>query len=415
LLKFQKTQRASTENRLKCRLRQGLNIVLPLLTGGGMAMAEKRSYSPGNTIKKTLKAPDWWILFAALLLVCLGIIMVFSSSQYFTQFKYGDSYYYLKRQMLNAAVGLVFMTVAYFLNYHWYRSLSVFFYAGTVLMMIALLFIGTENRGAVRWIDLGFITFQPSELAKVTMVMFMSALLASGQKFIRGFKKGFLPTLAVLAFTCAMVYLQNDLGTAVVIAGAGLIMMFCGRVRLGYLVITGFLGCALAAGAVLFTEFRMDRIYAYLNPWADPQGAGFQTVQSLLAIGSGGLTGVGLGSAGSAWYYLPEQYTDFIFSVLAEELGFIGGLLVILLFIFLIWRGFMTAVNAPDVFGAMLALGLTSVLGLQAFINIGVVTGLLPITGITLPFLSYGGTSLVMSMGMVGILLNISRHAEIRR
>lgn len=370
-----------------------------------------------NTLDKKVKSPDWWILFSTMLLVCIGIIMVFSSSQYFTQYSYGDSFYYLKRQLVNAGVGLAAMLIAYLVNYKFYKACAWYIYGSVLFILVLLLFGGNsvESQGAVRWIDLGFTTFQPSELAKVAMVIVMAAFFSTRPKAAKSFKYGFLPSLLLMALTCVMVYLQNDLGTALVIAAAGMVMMFCGGVRLPYLLGTGVLGAAAAGAAIFFTGFRMERIYAYLDPWADPTDAGFQTVQSLLAIGSGGLTGVGLGAGGSKWYYLPARHTDFIFSVLCEELGFIGGLLVIALFVILIWRGLMVAVNAPDTFASLLALGLVAIIGFQAFINLGVVTGLLPITGITLPFVSYGGTSLIVSMASVGILLNISRYSEIRR
>ncbi len=371
-----------------------------------------------SAAKNKLKSPDWWILFSAMVLVCIGIIMVFSASQYFTQYKpYEDIYYYLKKQLQNAALGLLAMYIMYRINYRIYKAAAwyIFFAVCGILILLLLGSGAQEAKGAVRWIDLGFTTFQPSELAKLALVMLLAKFLTERQRKISGFKQGFLPPLILIGITCILVYLQNDLSTSVIIAGTAFIMMFCAGVRLPYLIGTVALGGGAVASSILFTDFRMDRITAYLDPWADPLGSGFQTIQSLLAIGSGGLSGVGLGAGGAKWYYLPERHTDFIFSVLAEELGFLGGLLVISLFIVLIWRGLMVAVNAPDLFGSLLALGLISMLGLQAFINLGVVTGLLPVTGITLPFVSYGGTSLLVSMASTGILLNISRYAEIKR
>lgn len=369
-------------------------------------------------LKSKMKAPDWWIFFSTMVLVCIGIIMVFSSSQYFTQYKpYEDIYYYLKRQLFNAGAGLIAMYIMYRLNYRIYKTLAWYIYFGVSIILLMLLVgsSGEEAGGAVRWMDLGFTTFQPSELAKISLVMLMAKILTEKQRKIGSFQQGFLPPFILMGITCVLVYLQNDLSTSVIIAGTAFVMMFCAGVRLPYLMGTVIVGSIGVAASILMTDFRMGRILAYLDPWSDPLDGGFQTVQSLLAIGSGGLTGVGLGAGGAKWYYLPERHTDFIFSVLAEELGFLGGGLVIALFVVLIWRGLMVAVNAPDLFGSLLALGIVSMIGLQAFMNLGVVTGLLPVTGITLPFLSYGGTSLMVSMASVGLLLNISRYAEIKR
>ena len=368
-------------------------------------------------MKAKKKSPDWWIFFSVMVLLVIGIIMVFSSSQYFAQYDYDDAFYFLKKQGESAILGLIAMFVLYKIDYHVYKKLAwpAFITVCVLLSLIAFGGSGDEAGGATRWIIIAGFRFQPSELAKLGLIVLMSKILSEKQDVIKTFSKGFLPQAALVGVTCALVFLQNHLSATVIIAGTAFILMFCAGINWLYLGITVGVGFAGACAAVLMTPFRMGRILAYLDPWQDPLGDGFQTVQSLLAIGSGGLTGVGLGSGGSKWFYLPERHTDFIFSVLSEELGFIGAFFVILLFMLFIWRGLTISVHMPDTFGSFLALGITAMIGLQAFINLGVVTGLLPVTGVTLPFVSYGGTSLIVCLMSVGILLNLSRYAEIKR
>ncbi|MEG1500706.1 MAG: putative lipid II flippase FtsW [Clostridiales bacterium] len=366
-------------------------------------------------IKK--KSPDWWVFFSVMALVFIGIIMVFSSSQYLAQYKHDDAFYFLKRQCINVLFGSIAMFFAYRFNYRLHKPFAWYYYAGTVLLLLLVLFSsgGDEAGGAVRWLDLGFIRFQPSELAKITMVILLSAFLSDKQKKIKTFKDGFIEPLLLILFTAGLVFAQKDLGTTVLIVGVGLVMMFCAGVRMPYLLGFASVGLVGGVGLIAMAPYRMKRIIAYLDPWSDPLDGGMQACQSLMAIGNGGLTGVGLGAGGSKWGYLPAGHTDFIYSVLAEELGFIGAVLVIILFVILVWRGLTIAVNMPETFGALLALGVTGMIGLQAFVNLGVVTGLLPITGITLPFISYGGTSMIISMASAGLLLNLSRYSEIKR
>ncbi|MCL1874521.1 MAG: putative lipid II flippase FtsW [Clostridiales bacterium] len=368
-------------------------------------------------MKLKKRSPDWWLLCVMLLLVAVGIIMVFSASQYAAQHERGDSFYYLKKQLQAVAIGLLGFFLAYKIDFRVYRRLAWPAYLAVVVILLMVLFstAGDEVKGATRWITIAGLRFQPSEPCKLAMAMLLAKILTDKQKNIKSFARSFLPVFALMGLSCALVFLQNDLSTTVVIAGMSFIMMFCSGIRPLYL--TGTLAAGLAAGvsAIIMEPYRFKRITAFLDPWSDPLGSGFQTIQSLLAIGSGGLTGVGLGNASSKWFYLPEMHTDFIFSVLAEELGLLGGLLVIILFVLLIWRGLLIAVKMPDVFGSFLALGITTMIGLQAFINLGVATGLLPVTGVTLPFISYGGTSLIISMTAVGVLWNLSRFAEIKR
>jgi len=373
---------------------------------------------PRLSKKRVKHAPDWWLFITTLVLVCVGIIMVFSSSQYFAQYKpYYDTYYFLKRQIINVCIGFVAMLIMYKLDYRIYKKLAwpAALVVGALLLMVLFTEHGDESGGAMRWLELGPIRFQPSEFAKIVLVLLTAKIISQNQPYIKSFARGCLPPLFLMGVSCALVFAQNDLGTCLVLAGSIFVMMFCGGIRMGYILGLGGAGIGLAVFAITSTSFRMDRITYWLDPWADPLDGGFQIIQSWLAIGSGGLTGMGLGSGSSKWFYLPARHTDFIFAVLAEETGFLGASFVICLFIILVWRGLTIAARVEDVFGSCLAIGITAMIGLQAFLNLAVVTGLFPITGITLPFISYGGTSLIISMAAIGLLLNISRFAEAKK
>lgn len=364
---------------------------------------------------KQKRKPDWWLLVCALLLLCIGIIMVFSSSQYFARYApYNDTYHFLKEQLKFAVVGLFFLFLAYKVNLRAYRKLTYPVYAvvlGLLVFMVASSGIETIG-GAQRWLQIGGFSFQPSELAKISLPMVMAKWIADHREDIEDFKIGFLPALGLTGVTAALILLQKDLSSSIVVAGAGVVVMFCGGVRILYLMGTFVAGVLACVGAIVLEPFRISRITAWLDPRSDPLGDGYQTIQSWLALGSGGLTGVGLGNGGSKWFYLPERHTDFIFSVLGEEMGYIGCVVVIILYMVLIWRGIMVAVRVRNLYASLLAMGLISAIAVQTFINLGVVSGLLPVTGVTLPLISYGGTSLIVSLVMIGMLLNISRYAE---
>ena len=355
--------------------------------------------------------PDWWILLASLGLLAVGLIMVFSASVYVASYEFEDSYYYLRTQGIAAALGLVGMFFAYHIRM---RHLQWLVWPFSLVVLGLLLFMVTSTNipsigGTLRYLRLGSHGFQPSELCKLALPMFLAKLLSDNMPRIREFKKTFVPTLIAVGIPSVMIVAQRDLSSGVVVACTGFIMMFCAGIRSVYLIGTVSVGAGFGVIAVLIEPYRLERLYSWLDPWSDSTNTGFQMVQSLLALGNGGLSGVGLGAGGSKWYYLPEQHNDFIFSVLGEELGFVGAVFVILLFVLLLWRGLMVAVHAEDCYTSLLALGLTSSLGVQTLINLGVVTGLLPVTGVTLPFISYGGSSLLVSLVAVGLLLNISR------
>lgn len=365
-------------------------------------------------VRKKKSHPDWWILIATFSLLAVGVIMVFSSSQYAATYEYNDAYYHLKTQCQAAAIGLLAMFVAYRAPLRLMRSLA-WPVAALVLGLLIFMAVSTNltaSGGAERWMEIGGFRFQPSELCKLSIPLVMATLLASCQAEIRSFRRAYLPAIIVVGLSSVLIVLQPDLSTGIVVAGAGFIMMFCAGIRGIYLFGTLAAGFAAGVGAIIMEPYRLERVYSWLDPWSDSSDAGFQMVQSLMALGNGGLSGVGLGAGGSKWFYLPARHNDFIFSVLGEELGFIGAVFVILLFVLLLWRGLMVAVHTDDTFASLLALGITSSIGVQTLINLCVVTGLMPVTGVTLPFISYGGTSLVVSLTAVGVLLNISRLAK---
>lgn len=344
--------------------------------------------------------------------------MVYSASSVWSLYKFEISYYYLRRQAIFAALGVIAMFFLSRFNYwNWRRFVKPVF--GINLLLLLLVFVpgvGVARSEAQRWINLGFVQFQPTDVTKFAIVLFTANYLVVKKDHLHTFKKGLLPVLFIAALTFCLIMLQPDLGTALTIMMTIFILLFAGGARVLHL--SGLLvGAVTAVGALILAfpkqlGYQLARLVSFLNPWADPTGTGWQIIQSLLAIGSGSLGGVGLGASRQKFLYLPEPWSDFIYSIICEELGFIGGAAVIILFIILIWRGFRIAISAPDLFGKYLAMGLTTVIAVQISINLGVVLGTLPVTGITLPLLSYGGTSLLMSLSFIGVLLNISRYCS---
>lgn len=362
--------------------------------------------------KQKRHSPDFVVFFVVLLLLSIGIIMVFSASAYSSYLSYGDPYFYLKRQLFNALVGVFVMVVA--MNTH-YRVLYKFatpMLIGTVILLLITLIMGKVSGGAGRWIGVGALVFQPSEVAKVAMIIFMAKSLSINQKYLKHFSKGLLPQLVILGAICVLILPQPDLGTAVVVAGTVYLLLAVAGAKIQHLAVLASTGVLAVIAAIIDEPYRMRRIMAFINPYEDPIGAGFQTIQSLLALGSGGLFGMGLGNGRQKLLYIPERHTDFIYAIIGEELGFIGAAFILFLFVIFIWRGFKIAVSAPDNFTSLAAAGITIMIGFQALINIGVVTGSLPVTGITLPFISYGGSSLVITLAGVGVLLGISRYTK---
>lgn len=358
------------------------------------------------------KSPDFILFLTVIVLLSFGVISVFTSSQYASHVLFGDAFYYLKKQILWALLGtgvMIFLS-----NFDYWRLrklvLPALIIAFILLIMVLIPGIGKVVNGAQRWINLGFFAFQPSEIIKLSIILFMAYGLSKKGAKIKDFVSGLLPFLVVLGLACVLILLQPDLGTAMSLAGSVFVMFIAAGARVKHLSLLGGGGVGLVILAIIAEPYRLIRIFTYLDPWSNPTGSGFQIIQSLYALGSGGVFGQGLGQSKAKFLYLPERHTDFIFAIIGEEIGFIGGVLIILLFLLFIWRGLKIAISAPDSFASILAVGLTSMVGLQAVLNLGVVTGALPTTGIPLPFISYGGTSLVFILAGVGLLLNISKY-----
>lgn len=355
--------------------------------------------------------PDYLLLFCVFALVLFGFLMVFSATT-MDSLQSGDPIYYLKRQLLYVLIGGAALFAGYKTDYTVYRKYSGAL-LGAAFVLLLLVFVpvlGRSAGGAARWIDLGFFSFQPSEVAKIAIILYLADALARKGDNITSFRKGMFPFLCVVSFFCALIMGQPDLGTVIVIFMTSVLMMFLAGARIKHLlmlfppVVLGILALSFAS------PYRWKRIIAFLDPWKDPLGTGFHMIQSLIAIGSGGFFGFGPGNSRQKFLYLPEQYTDFIFAIVCEELGFIGAVFLIALFVFFIARAIRVCRSAPDTFSSLIAGGLAGYIGLQAAINMGVATGSLPTTGIPLPFISYGGTSLVITLFAAGIILNISTY-----
>ncbi|WP_409305332.1 stage V sporulation protein E [Peribacillus sp. SCS-155] len=358
--------------------------------------------------------PDLVLIIVTLSLLSIGLIMVYSASAIWADYKFDDSFFFAKRQMLFAGVGVAAMFFIMNIDYWTWRTWAKVFIITCFVLLVAVLIpgIGLERNGSRSWIGVGAFSIQPSEFMKIAMIMFLAKYLSERQKLITSFKKGLVPSLSLVFLAFGIIMLQPDLGTGTVMVGTCIVMIFISGARISHFAGLGLLGAAGFVGLILSAPYRMERITSFLDPWADPRGSGFQMIQSLFAIGPGGLFGLGLGQSRQKFFYLPEPQTDFIFAILAEELGFIGGSLVLLLFALLLWRGIRIALGAPDLYGSFLAVGIIAMVAIQVMINIGVVTGLMPVTGITLPFLSYGGSSLTLMLMAIGVLLNISRYSR---
>lgn len=358
------------------------------------------------------------VLFNVILvLLCYGLIMCFSASAPSAQQNFGNSYYFFRKQLLMAVVGFVIMLVASKIDYHKIAKYLPWLIGITFALLIAVLFFPAQ-KGGHRWIFLGPVSFQPSELAKFVAILWFACLLshqkwhkATTSTFFPLYVKEYLKYLIIIVIFAAFLMLQPHFSCTLLIAGTCMIMLLVGGSNIGHTILTGSAGIPVLLILAL-KGYRGDRIQSWLDPFANQQGDGWQIIQSLYAIGSGGLFGLGLGQSRQKFLWLPEPYNDFIFAVLCEELGFIGALSVIVLFAILIWRGFMVARQAPDKLGSLLAFGITTLIALQVIINIAVVTSLIPVTGMPLPFFSSGGTALLFTMGEMGVLLNISRQAD---
>ena len=362
------------------------------------------------------KSLDFILFVTVMALLSFGVIMVFSSSAVSAYVNFNDSYYFFKRQIIWVTLGIIAMLFTLNIDYHVWRKLAAPILVVTVILLILVLIpgLGKVVNGARRWLGFGSLYLQPSEIAKLSMVLFSSASLARHQEKITSFVKGLLPQLIILLLVFGLILKEPDLGTALAIGGTVFVLLFTAGAKLSHLTSLGFVGVAGIVAAIILEPYRLKRLLAFSNPWADPLDTGYHIIQSLYALGSGGLFGVGLGRSREKFLYLPEPHTDFIFAILGEELGFIGTITVILLFFLFAWRGFKVAIAAPDIYGSILAAGLTTMIVLQALMNIAVVTASMPVTGIPLPFISFGGSALIFTLAGVGILLNISRYVNIK-
>lgn len=358
--------------------------------------------------------PDYLLLTVIFMLLIIGLVMVYSSSNIWADYKYADPLFFLKRQIIFAGVGIVAMFFIINIPYNvWKKYAKVILLICFILLLIVKIpGIGIVRGGAQSWIGIGAFSIQPSEFMKLGLIVFLASYLSSHQKHITSFKKGFLPPISLVFLAFGLIMLQPDLGTGVVLVLTCVLMIYTAGARLIHFFSLSIIGLAGFVFLILSAPYRIKRITAFLDPWEDPLGNGFQIIQSLYAIGPGGLMGIGLGKSLQKYFYLPEPQTDFIFAILGEELGFIGGTAVIVLFFVLFWRGIKVALEAPDSFGRFTAFGIVAMITIQVMINISVVIGLIPVTGITLPFLSYGGSSLTLTLCSVGVLLNISRFSK---
>ena len=359
---------------------------------------------------------DLKLLFPVLFLVGIGMVMVYSASSALALKKFGNSYFFFKKQALFALVGLVALVVARHFPYRWWQKLA---YPSVGLAFALLLAVlvgwGHTAGGATRWLRVAGFTFQPAEFARIAMIIYLAYSMSKKCDRLQAFSIGFVPHIIVLAMLLTPMILQPDFGSAVILTLIAGIMMFAGGVPLRHLCLSALLLLPAGIYLLISAEYRIRRLMSFLNPWEYATAEGYQTVHSLMAFGTGGLWGTGIGKSLQKLFYLPEPHTDFIFSVIGEEFGLIGVSLTIALYGLIIWRGITIARQTPDLFGALLSFGLTTALALQVCINMGVALGLLPTKGLTLPFLSYGGTSLVVNMAAIGIIMNIGTMRWQRR
>jgi cell division protein FtsW len=353
----------------------------------------------------------WGLALLVAVFNLLGLVMVMSASSVVALDEYGSSWYFVSRQAAWAAVGTVALVVLAKLDYHRWRRYSGPFVLVALMLLAIVLPIGTGTRGATRWIGVGPLTFQPSELAKLALLVWVADLLARRAAYMHNPRATLRPVIVVLAAMATLVMLEPNLGTTIVLAAIALTMCYVGGAALGPLARWATFGIAAATALALAAPYRRARVLAFLDPWADPIDKGYQNIQSMVGLAEGGVWGKGLGAGTAKWGFLPLAHSDFIFAVIGEELGLLGAAAVVGLFVLLAVVGIRIALHAPDRFGLLLAVGVTSWFCVQAFVNIGAVIGILPITGVPLPFISAGGSSLVFGMAAAGLLLSVARQA----
>lgn len=383
-----------------------------------MRKKKQKNSTAISHVKGSIGRVDVPFLLLIFALLVFGLIMVASSSHVFALYKYGDSYHYIKRQAFFAILGIIAMFGSAFFDYHKFRKyafpillLAVFL---LVLVLIPIPGVSIKANGARRWLNFG-VQFQPSEIGKLAIIISFASYISANYKHMRKFKVGILPLGVMLVTVVGLVAVETHLSGAILIMSIGAIMMFVGGVPARYFI--GAIGAAVVGlgGIIAFTPYMQSRLQMWRDPFSDPQGAGYQIIQSLYAIGSGGPFGLGLGQSHQKHLYIPEPQNDYIFSIALEELGFVGGLFILLLFVLLIWRGFYIAFHSRDKLGSLLVIGIVSRVAVQMLFNIAVVTNAFPSTGISLPFFSYGGTALIILLFEMGIVLSVSRFGYMEK
>ncbi|MFH1655111.1 MAG: putative lipid II flippase FtsW [Candidatus Omnitrophota bacterium] len=349
------------------------------------------------------------------ILICLGVVMIYSTSSIYAWQKLGDPAYFLKRHILYIMLGTILTLLIMSIDYRLLQrhAKSIMLISLFLLILVLIPGVGREISGARRWFRFFGLSFQPAEFAQLAMIIYVASFLSRENKNIKDFYSGFLPVITVLGIFTILILVQPDLGMSVALVTIAFFMLFVGGIRLAHLGAIALLSLPVLYLLIYRVPYRLSRIVSFWDPWKDPKGSGFQLIQSQLALGSGGMLGVGLGRGMQKLFYLPAAHTDFIFSIIGEELGLIGTLSVVVLFILFIWLASKIAMNATDSFGHYLGIGITAVIAFEAIVNIGVSTGTLPTKGLPLPFISYGGTSLVLDMISVGLLLNISKSKDV--
>ena len=350
------------------------------------------------------------LFISVIILSLFGLLMVYSSSSIWAEYKFSDPFKYVKNQGLFLILGIIIMYFVSKIDYKKYYKYASKIFLICLTLIILVLFIGTERNGSKSWFGIGSFGIQPSEFMKLAMIIFTSKYLYNNRKDIGNIKKGDMPILGLTLIVFLLIMLQPDFGTGVILVMGVIGLLFVGGVDLKFFLKIGILGITGIAGLIIAAPYRLKRILSFLNPWSDPLGSGFQIIQSLYAIGPGGLFGYGFGGSRQKHFYLPEPQTDFIFSIISEEFGFMGVLIVSTLFAYIIYQTIKIALKCEDLFGKYLAFGIIFMLAFQTVLNLSVVIGLVPVTGVTLPFLSYGGSSLLITLASIGIILNISRH-----
>lgn len=361
--------------------------------------------------------PDFLLLLLTFVLVCFGLVMVFSASSMTSAYRWDDPWFFTRKQIFAVGVGTIGMLFCMNVHYTKLKKLVIPAFFFIVLGLIFVIFTSKAN-GASSWYSLGRYGIQPTEFAKLIVILYLASLISNKEEKFRSFRKGLLPAILIVGFVCGLILLQPDFGSCMILLTCSAIVIMVGGSNLKHIFYIGAILTVILGIAVLLylllgdtdSNFRINRLTSFMDPFADPQGSGLQVVQSLYAFGHGGLTGAGFGQGIQKLHYLPEAHNDFIFAIIGEELGFIGSSLFLLVYLIFIWRGILIAVRCPDMFGMLSGVGIMVMFAIQAFINIGGVTNTIPLTGVTLPFISAGGSSMMVSLISMGVILGISRE-----